>query len=499
MGFTGSAVVLVVDDDEASRALARATLEDDYRVLLAPDGETGVAMFVRDRPHCILLDVEMPGMDGIAACRNIRELPGGADVVIVFLTVHHDVELFDRAIAAGADDFITKPYRPSELLVRVNTACKLRRIAEERSELYAMTSHQRAELRRIELQMREANEHLVVQSVRAEQLAERAHAIQEARNASEERFRTLVTTSSALVWQANADGRVCVDPEAWRKLTGLDDRERVHEAWTTAVATGSPYHCQHRMLRKEGGYAWVMAHAARIPSSGVVREWIGMLTDVSDRVRVEEARERFIGILGHDLRNPLNAIMMGVELLDELPPAQTKVVKSIARSAHRMEAMIRDLLDFARGRLAGGIPILPRSCNLGEVCRHVVDELKLAYPMRDIAFAATGVLDGNWDPDRVEQVVSNLLGNAVTHGDGQIHVSARDEGHRVLLTIHNRGLPIPKAALATLFDPFVTGRDSRSLGLGLYIASEIVHAHHGSIEVSSEAGAGTTFDVAWPR
>jgi signal transduction histidine kinase len=279
----------------------------------------------------------------------------------------------------------------------------------------------------------------------------------------------------------------------------------VRETWTEAVATASPYECQHRIRSRSGGYGWVAARAVPVPKTGTVREWIGMMTDISDRVRVEQAREQFIGILGHDLRNPLNAILMGVELLGDLPESHASVVARVARSAHRIEAMIRDLLDFARGRLAGGIPVEPRPCDLQALCEEVVEEMQQAHPDRAIRFEAAGDLRGEWDPDRVEQVVSNLIGNAVTHGTGPVRVTGRDEGDEVVTTVHNQGPAIPTAALPILFEPFTRpvqerpGARSKGLGLGLYIASEIVQAHGATISVASKEGQGTTFTIRWPR
>ena len=478
--------VLVIDDNEGNRALAKATLEDEgYEVVLAEDGEAGIAAFERDRPRCVLLDIQMPGMNGIAACQRIRELRGGTEAAIVFVTAQHDVGMLDQAMVAGGDDFLTKPFRPSELVVRIQAALRLRSIVRERDELHELTKRQLDDAR-----------------------------------VNEDRFRTLVMSSSALVWKATADGHV--DHETWRQFSHVDveggewgwlgaihpaDQDRVREAWTGSVAAAIPYSCQHRIRRREGGYASVLARAAPVPTSGPVREWIGMLTDVSDRVRVEEARERFIGILGHDLRNPLNAIMMGVEMLGDLPEPHKTVVATVARSAHRMEAMIRDVLDFARGRLGDGIPVATSQVDLHRVCTEIVAEMTLAYPARAFSFEAAGDLRGQWDPDRVEQVLSNLVGNAVTHGQGAIRVTGSDAGDDVLMTVHNHGATIPAALISTLFDPFtraaqdVSGKHAAAdgLGLGLYIASEIVHAHGGTISVTSVHGDGTTFAIRWPR
>ena len=145
--------ILVVDDNVQNRALAQATLEDDgYRVVLAAGGEAGVAAFERERPDCVLMDVRMPDVDGPTACERIRALPGGADVPIVFITAQRDVDTFDRTLRAGGDDFMTKPFRPHELVARVQAALKLRRLATERSDLYRQVKQQRDDLQRLQLQ-----------------------------------------------------------------------------------------------------------------------------------------------------------------------------------------------------------------------------------------------------------------------------------------------------------------------------------------------------------
>ena len=421
------------------------------------------------------------------------------------------------------------------------------RLREAQLEARREVDAVRAERERLLDQLREANEKLVLASMQAQQLADDAHAARAAadRNADDanaaraaalrsaddanaaraaadenaERFRSLVMTSSALVWRATSEGRFEVDREAWQKLTGsypadgewgwLDavhplDQDRVRESWTAAVATAAPYACQHRIRQRKGGYAWVMGLAVPITRSGTVREWIGMMSDISDRVRLEEARDQFIGILGHDLRNPLAAIVAGIDALGDLSEPYTRTLVRLARSAHRIEVIIRDLLDFARGRLGGGIPVRPRACDMRTLCAEVVEEIRQAHPARTIEFEGIGDLRGEWDPDRIEQVVSNLLGNAVVHGEDPIVVTSRERDDRIVTTVHNQGSPIPEGVLPTLFEPFTrTGQEVQSgqegLGLGLYIASEIVHSHAGTLTVCSVAGEGTTFTFALPR
>jgi phosphoserine phosphatase RsbU/P len=179
----------------------------------------------------------------------------------------------------------------------------------------------------------------------------------------------------------------------------------------------------------------------------------------------------------------------------------------IAASAERMARMIDDLLDFTRSRLGGGFPISPRRIDLRELCAQVIEELELAYPERTIEFEAEGDAWGNWDPDRIAQVISNLIGNALTHSPDSATVGVRlaDEQDRVVLTTNNAGPPIPAEVVAHLFEPGRRGPPrhgraaSSGLGLGLYIVQQIVLAHGGKIDVQSDAANGTTFTVTLPR
>lgn len=145
--------ILVVDDNSANLALARSTLEDEgYAVVQAASGTEGLRQFELETPDCVLLDVRMPDLDGFAVCTRIRALPGGLDVPIVFLTALRDVDTFDEALRVGGDDFLTKPIRPTELLVRVQAALKLRRMSAELREHYDLVRRQRDDLMRLQLQ-----------------------------------------------------------------------------------------------------------------------------------------------------------------------------------------------------------------------------------------------------------------------------------------------------------------------------------------------------------
>lgn len=226
---------------------------------------------------------------------------------------------------------------------------------------------------------------------------------------------------------------------------------------------------------------------------------------------IDRSREMFIAILGHDLRTPLGAVITGAQfMLDtgELAGPQHTLVERIARSGRRMSRMVSDLLDFTRGRLGSGVPITRAEMDLAAVVRGVVEEVQDANPGRRIQFTATGALVGRWDAARLGQVISNLLGNAVQHGDpaSPISVSAQGESADVIIRLHNLGPEIPASAITGLFSPFKRVDEdtngpsaSTSLGLGLYIVERIVTAHGGSIDVRSSPEAGTLFTVRLPR
>jgi signal transduction histidine kinase len=228
--------------------------------------------------------------------------------------------------------------------------------------------------------------------------------------------------------------------------------------------------------------------------------------DLTEQKRSWELRERLLGIVGHDLRNPLSSIMMGASLLQHDPPDETrqKTAKRIESSAQRMDAIIRDLLDLTKARLGGGIEVNPRPSDGHALCERVVEELRVAHPDRRIRLAMEGDAAGRWDPDRLEQVVSNLVGNALQHGapESLIAVDSKGTASEWTVSVHNQGEPIPPELLPLIFDPFKSGGSGvqgRSLGLGLFIVREIVQAHGGTVEVSSAPNTGTRFLARLPR
>jgi signal transduction histidine kinase len=221
-----------------------------------------------------------------------------------------------------------------------------------------------------------------------------------------------------------------------------------------------------------------------------------------------KAVDFILGVVGHDLRNPLGAVHMSASLLHTkgaLTGWQARAVERLRSSAGRMGRIIADLLSYTRTRLGNGLPMNRRPANLEQVVRKVVDELAAVNPSRAVAIDVRGDPGGEWDPDRLEQATSNVVSNAFDHGDPDTPVRVEVDGEgtdAVVLRVHNGGPGIPPEVLAHLFEPFSRAPDEKSrkasgLGLGLYIAREIVRAHGGDIGATS--GEHTTVTVRLPR
>ena len=228
------------------------------------------------------------------------------------------------------------------------------------------------------------------------------------------------------------------------------------------------------------------------------------LEELSETLRLNEM---FTAVLGHDLRNPLSAILTAADLLYRRTEdaAVRKSASRMLSSGKRMGRMIEDVLDLARARLAGGIPLRRSETDFSQLVHRMVQEHQTAYPQHSIEVRQDGDLVGDWDADRLSQVASNLIGNALQHGDAAEPVQLRLDGSQpdaVFFSVSNVGV-IPLELQPYLFDPFRRGSQQRGrtggLGLGLYIVQQIIHAHHGTVDVDSGASRYTTFRVVLPR
>lgn len=289
----------------------------------------------------------------------------------------------------------------------------------------------------------------------------------------------------------------------------------------------------HAMTRLMAGFTIdQMVSEYRALRSSVVSQWMRQVKDgtpinVDDMTRfheaidqalaesiasysraVEASRNMFLGILGHDLRTPLGAILLGADVLRRSQDAgarATKIANQVYTSVRRASQIVGDLLDLTRCQMGPGIPVKTSEINLSPLCQRVVEEIRAFHPEAIVMFDANTNVSGQFDGGRMEQVFSNIISNAVQHGDTTRPIQVELGMHEdfAVFTVRNSGEAIPEDVLPFIFNPM--GRFSQrtaihhgpteGLGLGLFIASEIVASHSGSIEVSSDTEQGTVFQV----
>jgi PAS domain S-box-containing protein len=331
--------------------------------------------------------------------------------------------------------------------------------------------------------------------------------------------------SGTLLWDARmralfgltADAPV--DYATFQAHVHPEDRQRVAELVQAVLRPGAnrTFATEYRTVAPgTGRVRWVRARGqVHFDASGRATRFLGTGLDVSAHKALEaeqQARADFerqlIGIVSHDLRNPLQAILLGARALlrqDTLDERQTRGLLRIQASAERAARLVKDLLDFTQVRLGSGLRVERRPLELGPFIRQVLAEVEAAHPERTLEVQASGDTRGLWDSDRLAQVVTNLVDNALKYSprDSLVRVRVSGDDGAVSFMVHNRGEPIPRDKLPLLFLPMQRAtdrvdRESRSVGLGLYIVDHIARAHGGSVAVSSTE-EGTTFSVWLPR
>ncbi|HEU0031375.1 MAG TPA: PAS domain-containing sensor histidine kinase [Kofleriaceae bacterium] len=353
---------------------------------------------------------------------------------------------------------------------------------------------------------------------------------EQARVESEHRFRTMADGTPIIIWVTDGSGAIefvnryyceffsttveAVRTGGWQPLVHADDAAQYVGAFETALREHREFRATARVRRGDGAWRWIESSGVpRYSSSGEFLGMVGSSPDITERKLAElelrdtlRMNELFIGVLGHDLRNPLGAVVTGAELAlaDPASPIARKALRRVISSADRMRRMIDQLLDVTRIRSGGGLVMQCVHTDLVAIAKTTADELEPAHEAVTFSLDAAGDATGSWDPDRIAQLVSNLLGNAAQHatGSGVVRVQIdASEPDVVSLAVHNGGAIAPEL-IPVLFEPFQRGERAagrKGLGLGLYISREIARAHGGELRVTSSAEAGTTFELVLPR
>jgi signal transduction histidine kinase len=316
-----------------------------------------------------------------------------------------------------------------------------------------------------------------------------------------------------------------------------DERQTKSEGNSSTASTSSqvPSRSHARQRARQGFEVEQMVAEYRALRATVLRLWTAasstvQVEDLEDVTRfneavdqaiaeslqvfvteVDRARDVFLGMLGHDLRGPLSTIASLAAVERRTHPNDSAGAAIVLRSVAQMKALLDDLVEYTRHRLGSGLAIAPAALHLGHFARNTLDEIDAISPGRVMELEVEGEMQGEWDPRRLHQALSNLVFNALKYGLPSARIRISLDGTRegeVVLAVENTGRPIPRALLPTLFDPLVraAGEDGgaeshvagANLGLGLYVVREIAHAHGGTIQVTSDDSA-TRFELRLPR
>jgi PAS domain S-box-containing protein len=484
--------LLVDDRDENLYAFAQILRRDGLELVTARSARAALEELLIHDFALAIIDVQMPEIDGVELAEMMRGTERTEHVPIVLITagMHERSRLF-RGYEAGAVDFLYKPIEPVVLRNKAETFFQLFR----QKQLLA---------RQVDL-LREAEEF-------------------QSRILDATQDDMLVLDLEGRITWANASARRFIQGD--RTLTGTLFVDAWRDGDTPAVIarleSARSDHVERFVgqLRPQLGEAWIDVVLAPIhDGSGNVARLLAIGRDITEQRRTAAEREEltnklqetlrlnemFMAAVGHDLRNPLAAVISGARLIARRSEdAEThRIAEAVRNSGARMERMTSALFDLTRARLDGGIPIDCKQLDLRPLAERVFDEQRLAFPSRTMTLRIEGTFEGDWDGTRLEQVLSNLVGNAVQHGcvtdpiEVELIGTAPDE---VRVAVRSGGA-IPADLVSGLFDPFRKHGKSRSdgLGLGLFIVQQIARAHSGSVLVESEDGKCTTFRVHLPR
>jgi PAS domain S-box-containing protein len=487
--------ILAADDDPLSLRLLQRSLEKwGHEVVTATDGNLAWKALLEDLSIGVaVIDVNMPGVDGLELCRLAREAFGERTVYIIVLTAKRGAESMLQGFAAGADDYLTKPFRPDELRARIDVGLRvvgLQRMISER-----VIEHE----------------------------------------AMERRYRELVNSLDVIVWEADIDpwrhrfvsqqaaqllgGRVerFIDSDIWLSLVLPADRPAV-EAFRQTLIGGAPVaSCDYHLMADDGRVLTVRDQARPVLDAKGPLRVRGVTIDVTERRRAREQFEAamkmqadFVNFASHQLRTPLTGIKWMLELaMGEADGSEDMrgFVKDSLDASERLIVLVNDLLSVSR--LEGGKMVgTPARCDLAQLMRDVLADAQVVVRKSGHALEAAG-LDAEQpvmgDAQMLRQVLQNLVSNAVkyTPPGGRITVEIDNDGAEVRCAVTDTGIGVPESARARLFEKFfraenVTKVETEGTGLGLYIVRLIVERAHGRIWFEPAVTGGSRFLIALP-
>jgi signal transduction histidine kinase/DNA-binding response OmpR family regulator len=538
------ACILIVDDERHNRALLEVMLAPEgFLLLTAANGEEAIATVARQPPDLILLDIMMPGMNGYQVAEKIKGDPATKQIPIIMVTALHDREAMMLGLAAGAEDFLTKPVYRAELCMRVRNLLRLKAYGDHFNK-YSQTLEDEVSSRTVDLAESDHEKQYMrlLQTVadealrapeapikaRLEELLELILQAMDARSAAlvlyEPQTERVITAASAGVASEEME-RLATLMVLWKERPNDAEAQAIKLILNDALRQNGIQSLQGIRLpphHKLFGVLYIGLHDDRSLTKRELRrlQALGdrltlhldnakLYTDLRQQVEElgieRELRERFVSILAHDLRGPLaTAKMSSALMIRRTDPLDERrgLADRIERNLERMDRMIRDLLDVSRVRGGQRLPLRLDRCDLGAVAKEVIEELSAAHGDRFELAQSDGIL-GIWSHQELHRALWNLGTNAVKYGVSDRPITTRIERtpEGVRASVHNFGNPIPTGKRDRLFDLYSRLREGSGTGwgLGLALVRACAEAHGGQVSIGeSSEEAGTTFMIDLP-
>ncbi|MES2466455.1 MAG: response regulator [Verrucomicrobiota bacterium] len=521
---SGPINILLVDDEPRNLIALETVLDDPgYRLVRAESADEALLALVAQEFALLILDIQMPGMNGFELAAMIKGRHKTASVPIIFLTAYYSEEQHVKeGYGTGAVDFLQKPINAHALRSKVAVFADLHRKTRDNIIANQNLLVEIAQRRQAQEELRILNEEL------ERRVEERTAQLRE----SESRFRALAEEMPHCVWETDPHGTTTYRnlkwlsfsghphgaSDSWLELVHPDEAVHLRTVWESTLQAGedSEWYCRHRRA-SDGEYRWfhVKAAAVRNAQGNIVR-WVGTSTDIHEQKIAQEAlraadrrKNEFLAMLGHELRNPLAAIRHAVRISQESIDGESKewAEEVIDRQSAQLARMVDDLLDVERIN-RGRIELRSTNISLDLVLLAAIRSIQPAVEQKNhvLIHEVQSSLQVHGDAARLEQVFVNLLNNAVkyTPEGGEIRILARREGDEAVIQIEDNGVGIPPDLLPHVFDLFTQAgtsldRAQGGLGIGLTVVRTLVEMHGGKVQVESHQGVpGTRLTVNFP-
>ncbi|MCW2263776.1 MULTISPECIES: ATP-binding protein [Sphingobacterium] len=486
-------MILIVDDQEANIYSLKKLLESqNFSVDTALSGEEALKKVLKNNYALIILDVQMPGIDGFEVAETLSGFNKTKDVPIIFLSaVNKDKKFITKGYASGGIDYVTKPIDPDILMLKVKT---FSRLYEQTVALNDM------------------------QQVLRLEIEERKKAQQELKEQVENLHSTLESLPQ-LAFTANGDGEIEFVNSKWLSYatsnkfptTHADDPD-IHVSWAEALIAETPIELEVRIKElKDELFRFHLLRIIPIKEKNNQVKWVGTFTDIDDQKQMEKKKDEFLSIASHELKTPLTSIKAYAQLLERTintakDVTAVKYINRVQSQVTKLSGLITDLLDISKIE-NGKLKITKKNFDFENLLTNAIDIIYQTHENNSVTIEREGdrieeLFLG--DEVRIEQVLINYLTNAIKYAPNtdRIIVRTEKEDDQLIVSVKDYGIGIPEHKQKNIFGKFYRVEESsvrfQGLGIGLYICSEIIKQHNGTVGIQSELGQGSTFYFTLP-